>query len=119
MKRIAIVAGLALVAACAKTDKNAMDTTTAAGMVVPATDSTGAMGSSSTSGSMSGSSTDTAHMGGSNMSSGSSMSSGTMTPTPDNKTGGAMGGDSAGMGGSHGAKTMGKGDTLKKKPATP
>jgi hypothetical protein len=39
------------------------------------------------------------------------MAGGTATPTkvPDHKTGGAMGGDSAGMGGTHN-------DTTKKKP---
>ena len=43
MKRIAIVATLALLAACAKGDKtNATDTSTAGGAVAPAaTDSTG------------------------------------------------------------------------------
>jgi hypothetical protein len=57
---------------------------------------------------------DSAHMAASGTGSSTTGSTGTMapgtaTPAPDHKTGGAMGGDSAGMGGTHN-------DTTKKKP---
>ncbi|MBK5187189.1 MAG: hypothetical protein JJD97_03030 [Gemmatimonadaceae bacterium] len=48
MKRIAIIAGLAVMAACSKGDKTTTtDTTTVGGAVAPASDSTGAMSSGS------------------------------------------------------------------------
>lgn len=91
MKRIAMVAAVVAIAACSKGDKSATtDTTVAGGMVAPARDSMGgAM--------MNGSSTSGSAMGGA---ASGGMDSSSMKP--DYKTGGAMGGDSAGMGGRHG-----------------
>ena len=97
MRRMALAAAVVAIAACSKTDKSATtDTTAAGGAVAPATDSVKrAMISGSSRAS------DSIHM----MTSGSP---GAMTtPAPDNKTGGAMGGDSAGMGGRHGDSTSG------------
>jgi len=101
MKRIALLTALVAVAACSKGDKGAADTTAASATVAPATDSAGgAMSTSSQSAAAAAQRTaDSAHM----------AASGTATPAPDYKTGGAMGGDSAGMSGTHN-------DTTKKKP---
>ena len=102
MKRIALLTALVAVAACSKGDKGAADTTAASATVAPATDSAGGAMTSSSSQSAAAAAqraADSAHM----------AASGTPTPAPDHKTGGAMGGDSAGMGGTHN-------DTTKKKP---
>jgi hypothetical protein len=81
MKRIAIVAVAAVLAACSKGDRtNAMDTTSAGGNIAPAA-------------------TDTTGMGGSNMSHDTSMGSSNMNRGSDS---GAMRSDSSRMGGAAG-----------------
>jgi hypothetical protein len=118
MKRIALVVALVAIAACNKGDKSGTtDTTAAGGTIAPTTDSSSASTNTSK---VKGPRTaaqataDSLHMATSGTGSTTTGASGGMapaaaTPAPDNKTGGAMGGDSAGMGGTHG-------DTTKKTP---
>jgi hypothetical protein len=97
MKRIAIVAVAAVLAACSKGDRtNAMDTTSAGGNIAPAATDTTGMGGSNMS-------HDTS-MGSSNMSSGSNTtsSSNMNRGSSSGATGGAMRSDSSRMGGAAG-----------------
>jgi len=116
MKRIALVMALVAIAACNKADKSGTtDTTAAGGTIAPTSDSSSASTSKVKGPRTSAQATaDSIHMatsgtGSTTTGASGGMAAGAATPAPDHKTGGAMGGDSAGMGGTHG-------DTTKKTP---
>jgi hypothetical protein len=114
MKRIALVMALVAIAACNKGDKSGTtDTTAAGGTIAPTSDSasTAKVKGPRTASQATADSIHMATSGTGSTTTGASggMAAGAATPAPDNKTGGAMGGDSAGMGGTHG-------DTTKKTP---